>query len=261
MYSLNGNPLDAPEFGWKILSATDWNTAINVERPNLVIPGFDGTVPLRGRVETPTLKIVVGGHRSALLRLRALLVGQTFTLTHSLADGASATVQLTEAPSVATPGSKEDDPWSEMTISLLIPGVYLRSSSTDSTTVLDAASKTVNVLPGLSGSVDDSIIRLTDCTNPEVRDAASNTWVRYTGVIESGQYLRINTRLGRAWRTNSDTWSGGTEVEIQSGVGPYYLRIQPTLTASSTTGKLTVTTSARGENAAITVRAQNAYNL
>jgi hypothetical protein len=149
----------------------------------------------------------------------------------------------------------------EYVIVLSFPGMWYRGELTTETVVLDAATKTVPLFSGLSGKVEDSLVRLTDVSNPRVTDTAGS-WFSYSGTIAAGSFLRFDTTSGRAW-TTGDAWVGGTEVPAStlSFASTPYLSITPEIMSNVMTrrGRLTVTSTARGTAAAISVQGRNSF--
>lgn len=213
-----------------------------------------------GRETAPALALVIGTPYSSLESLRALLTQPALELTKAGQLG-SAAVQLASISQVRV--GMGADPAFEVTVTLDFYDVWYRGPEETFTVPLDAAAKTAPVFPGLSGKVTDTLVRLTDCTSPKVRDNAGS-FFSYTGTIPAGSWLRFDAVTGRAWLTNTDAWTGGTEVDallLGFGSRPGFLRITPefTLTPATRRGKLTVTTTARGDTAAIDIRGHNAY--
>lgn len=262
MYSINGHSLTQPEYSWRVISGTELTAAVEVTRPNLTTPGADGSVPMPGVVSAPVFAIIVGTTLGALEPLRVLLTQPELTLTKVGQNGSLAVELVSFTPTRVGIG---DNPEHEVKIILQAPGVWFRDTETTSTQPLNAASKTVSVFPGISGKVHDALVRVTDCTNPKIKDSAG-TWIAYTGTIPAGSYLRFNCKNGKGFITTTDTWTGGTEVDhslITFGRGPNTLVLTPsfTLTPAERTARLTVTTSARGDTAQINVRGRNAYSI
>lgn len=260
MYTLNGHPLDNPALGWAVSRTSEWVAPASFERTALNVPGVHGSVPMPGRQSAPALAVTVHSPHTGLTGLLTLLKQPALMLEKR---GQAGTAVVEVASVTPTRLSLGENPTFEVSIVFNIPGIDYRDVESTVTTVLDAGSKTVSVFPGISGIVTDSVIRLTDCVNPRVQDSAGS-WFSYNGSISSGQYLRFHAASGRAWMTSGDSWSGGTEVSASSiGLGPrpHYLAVTPefSLTPATRRGKLTVSTSSRGSNAAIAVRGRNAF--
>ncbi|MDJ0338268.1 hypothetical protein [Cryobacterium sp. PH31-O1] len=262
IYSLNGYPLDDLTLGWLVTGSSDWTTGTNIERTSLTTPGYDGSVIMPGRQVAPALGLTIATPYRSLPALVALLTQPELAITQSGKPGSARVLTDTSTPTRVGHGDAENTEFS-VTVVLTIPGVWYRGQTETFDVPLDAATKTVPVFPGLSGKVGDALVRLTDVTDPKVRDSAGSWWT-YTGVIPAGSYLRFDATSGKAWMTTTDAWTGGTEVDSLSlsfGPRPGFLNITPefTLTPATRRGKLSVSTASRGDTAAVNVRGRNAY--
>jgi len=260
--ALNGHPLNNAPLGWTVLRATERHAAHKITRTELTTPRRDGSTPLPGVEATPAQSITVGTEYRSLATLRTLLTQQTLNLTDSNRPG-SADVELASIGF----NSRElgDTPYTEVTFSLAIPGLFFRGPVVTTQAALTNGAVPLTAFPGLTGRVDDAVVRITGpASNPVISDAGgSGTWISYRGDVATGQTLRIDTATGRAWLAG-DTWTGGTEVDstlISMGPSRYFLRITPTLssTLASTRGAVVVETTARGSGAAAEIRGRNAF--
>lgn len=259
MYSINGIALDDQARGWTVLDSSEWTSGTAITRAKLRIPGTDGGFPLRGYQDTPALAIVIGVPHSGLASLRALFNQDALELGRNGTPG-TATVELASLTPTRA-GGAGDAPY-EVKIALEVPGLWYRDEVTTATAVIDSAAVTAAVFPGISGKVRDAIIRVTDVTDPQITDAAG-MFVKYTGTVPAGTWLRFHADSGRAWETTTDAWDGGTEVDplnVSYGRGPGFFHITPYFTDPDTrAGQLTITTTAHGATAAIDVQGRNAY--
>lgn len=259
MYSVNGIPLHDPVRDWAVTSETEWVAGASVSRPSLTIPGMDGSIPMPGSADTPALAIAIDAPRSTLDDLRALLQGPRLYLSR---EGTPGTVYA-ELVSL-TPVKESIDPDPAFTVKAVfrLPGVWFRGDVETFTAALTSASKEAAVFPGLSGKVNDAIVRFTDCTAPKVQDSAGS-FMAWSGTVGPGEWVRFHAASGRAWLTTADEWVGGMEIDplaISYGMGPGFFSITPSFTDPTTrAGKLAVATGARGAAAAIDVRGRNAY--
>lgn len=259
MPSINGISLDDTVRGWTYLEASEWTAATGMARPSLTVPGVDGSVPMTGTQDTPVLPISVGCTFDTLEALKSVFLQPSLDFTREGTPG-SAAAQLNSLSEVRVTGGK--NPQMELKAVLSFPGVWFRGPVETVTAPVTSPSTAVTAFAGISGKVTDSLVRLTDVTDPKVTDSAG-TFVKYTGTVPAGQYLRIDSLTGRAWLTGSDTWSGGSEVDqtlLSFGRGPGFFTITPKFIDPETrTGSLTVTSTARGSGAAIDIKGRSAY--
>lgn len=259
MYSINGIALHDPARDWTVLDSSEWTSATSITRAKLRIPGMDGGFPLPGYEDAPALALVIGLPHSGLASLRTLLNQPTLELGRA---GTPGTVTVELASLTPTRAGGAGDAAYEVKIALEIPGLWFRDDVTTETAVIDAASVTATVFQGISGKVRDALVRVTDVTDPQITDAAG-MFIKYTGSVAAGSWLRFHSDSGRAWLTDTDAWDGGTEVDplaISYGRGPGFFHITPSFTdPDHRAGELTVTTSAFGTTAAIDIQGRNAY--
>lgn len=263
MYSINGFPVHNPGADLSLLDSSDWTAGVSMSRPSLTVPGRAGSVPMEGVEDTPALSLLVGGPRSALIRLRAILSAPTLAFARAGTPGTADAQLATIAFEKIGAGM---DPYMEATIVLNFPGVYFRSpAETAGADLADTGTTTVTGFPGITGRIHDAVIRFTGVTNPRAT-ALDNPrrFIGYKGNVPSGTWLRLHADTGRAWKTATDTWTGGTEVDpltIVSGAGQGFLTLSPHLGAdpmTSTTGvKATYTSPTAG--ARVELRARNAH--
>lgn len=266
MYTLNGYPAHNPTLGWTLTNATEFVTGTTLTRPEARVPGFDGGWEMDGVEDVPALSLTwvvdydkIDGLRN-VLRSPSLILGKGD-------EGRTAVVEL----SAYAPTRKGDsfDSAYEVKASLVIPGIWLRGPEVTETVALETDTKTCNLLAGMTGKVSDGLIVLTGpiATGVRVQDVGGLSWVKFNQPVPAGSSLRIDQTFGRAHMTTSgDGFTGGAEVtqHLETGPGPYSLRLTPTLSAadpSITQPKLRVTSTGRTDTSAISMRARPAYNL
>jgi len=99
-----------------------------------------------------------------------------------------------------------------------IPGVFFRTTSSDSSAISfagDLTNTTLSILAGSTGPVADATIRVTGpCLNPQVTNPTSGTGLYYSGMVAYGEYLFMSSnQLKARISTSSTAWSsGGTDV-------------------------------------------------
>lgn len=262
MYKLNGFSLDSPSLGWTVLDASEWTAGTTMSRPSLQAPGYDGSVPLPGYRDTPALGIVIGTQHSRLAALKTLLEQPVLTLERAGTEG-DAIVQLEGISEERVTSGK--DPYMEVKAVLSIPGVWFRGPVTETAGTTVSRKTVVDVFPGLTGKVTDSLIRFTDITNPKVTDSAG-TFMAYKGVVNPGQFLILDSATGLGRMTTSQKWDQGTEVDpllLSYGRGPAFFTITPFIDKdpAETVGRLTVTATTATETSKVTVRGRSAYSV
>lgn len=271
MYSLNGIPMHNPAAGYSLLDSSDWAAGTSISRPSLTVPGRDGSVAMPDGVEdTPAISLLVGGCRSVLTRLRAILTVSNLSLTREGTPGAAQAELASVAFEKIGTGM---DPHMEATIVLNLPGVYFRSPAetagedllANSSETRPYSSTAVTGFDGITGRISDAVIRFTGCTDPKAT-ALDNplSFIGFKGTIAQGEWLRLHADTGRGWKTGTDTWTGGTEVDplsIITGTGQGFLTLSPhigTDPMTSTTGIL-ATYTAPTPGARAEIRARNAH--
>ncbi len=262
MFSVNGHALDDPARGWLVLEdGTEPRANIEVELESLTVAGRDGVKPLPlGRVGAPVIPLVIETPPEGEQALRSLFRARTLVLTDDTRPGLEVQV---ERLSVST---FEDVNVNEVTVLLRLPGVYWRDDADDTTdpAALGSGSVALSVMAGLSAPVRDALVRVTGgASNLRVTDS-EGSFFEYGAALPSGSFLRFDSETGRAWVTDTDTWSGGTAVTglITTGPGPYPFELTPAFTNPDTrAAEVTVTTSARTGSPAIEFRGRRAYEV
>ena len=264
MFSINGVELDNDTLGWTCRDASTSLSGLTVERPDLIVPGWDGVAEgLDGRASAVAFPLMVETPRANEPALRVLLRSQPLVLTEEGWTGLEARCELL---SISPQGWGPADEVVEVTAMLRIPGVYWRDAgeTTSTPAAIGSASVAVEVMEGLSAPVRDAIIRVAGgVTNLKVADAGGS-FFQYGAVIAEGEYLRFECATGKAFLTFTDVWTGGTEVTglITNGPGPYPFQLTPSFTdPADRVAALTVTSSARSGSPVIAVRGKRAHEL
>ena len=113
---------------------------------------------------------------------------------------------------------------------------------------------------GMSAPVQDAIIRVKGSASGVRVSDSSGAWLILPDV-GAGEWVRFEADSGRAWRTTTDTWSGGVEVSglVDFGGPRGVFEITPSFTdPNNRAGRLTVTTATRS-GAVVEVRGRAAY--
>lgn len=209
-YLVNGVKLDNPAAGWRLLAATLPVSAFTMDKTSIVSAGRDGVVQSfarRGGV-VPQFEVMVPS--ASWETLVALFAAPVLTITRDGVAGRSMTGSLKSS------SAPKYYPRSELVSAIFyvdVPdGAWRGTESTSSLVPAAVGGAALTVFSGLSAPVQDALVRVKGpITNPEVTDA-SGAFFALTGSLTASQYLRFDSASGRAWRTTSDTWSGGDEV-------------------------------------------------
>lgn len=266
VYLVNGIALDDDTRGWVCRDESRPLAQFDVELTSLQAAGRDGVVPgLRRRQGAPTIMLMVETPEEHQQALRSLFTQKTLILTNP-----------TKYPDLQAPvelvgrspfGYGDADEVVELTVMLRIPELFWRDDTvtTSDAAALGSGSVQVEVMAGLSAPVRDALVRIKGgVTDLRVADA-DGSWFEYGAALANGHYLRFDSATGQAWDTNSDTWTGGTEVTgyISTGPGAYPLELTPQFTTDpdDRSALLTVTSDTRTGAPTIEVRGQRAYEV
>jgi hypothetical protein len=266
VFSLNGVPLDNPARGWLVRDLTSPLTSIDTELAELAIAGRDGvqTLDQRPRNVGGPLPFVIEAPRSGLPALRTVLRQRPLTLTWTEYPELEA---LVDHVSRFPQGIGNADEVVEVNVMFRIPGVYWRdiAESTSDPVVLASASQVVEVFPGISAPVVDALVRVKGGAGGLRVEDAGGSFFTYGQALDAGDYLRFDSRTGRAWVTDTDTWTGGVEVSgyIDGGPSAYPLELSPVFDSDpdDTRAVLTVTTTSRTSSPTIEVRGHGAHEI
>lgn len=261
MYALNGFDLDENTLDGHLGFASQPFAGLNRQTNSFARGQRDGRVSVRSRLEAPVVALVERIPTGSLQAFEALLNSPSLVLSKTDGSGVEAPVELTSA---SVENLATADPFVDVRFTLQFNDVFWRSSAevTSTATAIGSNSVAVTAFPGISAPVRDAVIRVKGgVTGLTVADSRG-TFFNYTAVLLSTEWLRFESATGRAYKTTTDTWTGGTEVTslIDNGPGPYYLEVTPTFTdPSSRHAELTVTSSARTGSPTVQVRGKNAF--
>lgn len=219
MYSINNIRLDNPTLGWKLMAPTEPLSALQVRRTVTERSGRDGVFSGPASRGPVTLKFVVRtpkANREALLALFASGVLEVREV------GAAARVAYGELLS-STPEKHypKADIYEDAFLVRIPQGCWRGNQIT--TPVIDIGRQvtTFELFDGLSAPVQDAIVRIRGPVYivSVIDSSGSRFW--YGSTIPEGRYLRFHSDTSRSWITDTDTWSGGTEVSGAIGMnGP-----------------------------------------
>lgn len=261
MIRVNGVLIDQPERGWTLLPDSELFSGVSSVFSRVDVAGRDGSLMLPGKASPAVVSIRVHCSMAMYPALLALFRGQDLTLTRDDFPALSAQGRML---SISTDRVGIAVDWIDVTVVVELPGAYWRAKSLSTAVIpLTAASAQADVLAGMTAPVQDALIRVTGASGVVVTDSAGS-WVQFP-TVAAGQYVRFDASTGRAYRTTTDTWTGGTEVSGQVDFGgPRTLfEITHVLNPSTltTTGHLTVTSTTRESGAAVSVRARTAHAI
>lgn len=224
--------------------------SVEVRRPGRdgegIVPTTTGAVFYRLVVQTPR------AHFETLLAL--LKYGRML----SWGDGREARFVFQSNTPV---GYGPADALIDVTFVVKVPGAFWRDREASTVSApLGALSVPVPVFADMSAPVQDGVIRVKGAaTGIQITDA-SGAWLTLPDVA-AGEFVRFDMDTGRAWRTITDTWAGGTEVSglVNFGGPRGVFEITPSFTdPNDRAGELTVTTASRS-GAVVDVRGKAAY--
>lgn len=258
---------------WSIQAGSLWRPPVAVRRSVLTVPNRHGTVRTsRPPVfEEPVVSLemrckgVMSSLEAAYNELQSLLTAPGLVL------GRSSGGITTSAPVefvTASPGQFIADTIADISVQLAVPGVFLRTTSVDSTPEVVTTGEVVS-LPGLAAGtapVGDAVLRFRGAaTSVSIVDVVSGTGISWTGTLTNSQFLFLHPATATARRSSSsaDWASGGTDVSGGlSYPAPGLLQIWPRMAAADPAvraASVTVTGAGFDANTALTVRAQPAY--
>lgn len=257
-YSINGVSLDNSAYGWRILADTRPHIAVSRELTIARHMGRDGGKLLNRTNDTAMLKFMMVADTNQWENLVALFSGGSLSITTTLKPGYVAEGILASM-SDPEPFARSNKVMGDFIVE--IPDGTWRGALSTST----AATGTAVLYPGLSAPVQDALVRVKGpVENPQIVDS-SGAFISFKGTLTNTQYLRFESDSGRAWRTTSNAWSGGTEVSglVDYGGPRGVFEITPTFPTpsnpASREGRLTLTAATTGEGHGFQVRGRPSF--
>lgn len=257
---------------WNVQAGSLWRPPVARRRSVLSIPGRHGTVATtRPPVfDEPVVALelrckgVMSTLEAAVNEVQALLSAPGLTLGRS--SGGVVTSAPVELVSIS-PGQFVADTLADVSVQLAVPGVFLRSTSVDSTPEPVTSGEVVS-LPGLAvgtAPVGDVVLRVRGAaTSVSIVDVVSGTGISWTGTLTNSQFLFLHPATASARIATAADWaSGGTDVSGSlSYPAPGLLQVWPRMAAADPAvraASVTVTGADFDANTTVTVRAQPAY--
>lgn len=262
-YRINGVALNDRTRGWTLVRESIPVSSLEYTNNTFDISGIDGTIAFPTTRRPVSFTFTIKSALESRPALLALLSSPSIVITSDdpARSNYSASGYLIGS-SVDT--YHEALGWAKDSFVIEIPGGCWRSTTTTTSPVVTAVAPSVvfDVFTGISAPVQDAIIRLKGpLTDAQVQDSSGSFFV-VEGAIADGSFVRFESASGRAWLTTSDTWVGGTELtgEVDYGGPRGMFEITPNFTNPDTrTGKLTLSQTALGTGAGVSVRGRNSY--
>lgn len=261
MYSINGVPLDRDPFWW-LEGRTKTIQELDESLSGVTVQGRAGVVPVPSSPSAPMWPIYMRVQRAHVEALSALFrAGGSISYTANPARSVGFSLAGRSIQDELYVGG-----WAIVLFTVRLDGAFWRDTTESTSTAASLASASVAVtglFPGLSGSVQDMVVRVKGVTTGlQVTDTAGS-WFTYAPALTGSQWLRFEAASGRAFITSTDVWTGGADVSgaVDFGGDRGIFEITPRLAPadpSSRDGRLTVATATR-TGATIQVRGRGAY--
>jgi hypothetical protein len=260
VYSVNGIALDNPSKGWSLLSASKLRTEAAWAVSSVPILGRDGVVAGIAPDAGPSSLVVVVDTPVSELPALHVLFSEGGALTY---DGYSGRSLAFETLSMSVTEAADDNSYVQATYVLRAPGTWWRDAADSTSGSTTLGSNTPHtVVSGLSAPVPDALVKVKGAvTGLQVTDTGSGSWFTYSQALTASEWLRFESDTGRAWKTTTDVWTGGTEVtgDIDFGGPRGVFEIWPSWSDPSTRiGQIYVSTATRS-TASVQTRARGAY--
>lgn len=244
MIRVNGVSLDYPEMGWVLRPGSVPYSAYEADLAKISLPGRDGNVPSPSAIRAPLWPLTVNTTPDGWEPLLALFRSSTLLLTRDDRPGLEIIARFaTSNIEKVYPGNK----FVEVTFILELTGAYWRSQAVSTFSTVGGR---VVCWPiggdhgGLSAPVQDAVIRAKAPASPIQVTDSSGAWLTLPAA-SGGQWVRFEADSGRAYRTTTDTWVGGTDIsgQVDFGGPRGVFEITPTIVAGpdDRAGILTVT--------------------
>jgi len=259
-YLVNGVVLDDPSRGWRLLAATLPRSGLTMSTSQSTRPGRDGFKQLpstRGGV-VPQFEVLVPA--ADWEELLAVFTAPALVISRDDAPGRVAVGSLKSS------SSPKDYPRSGMVSAVFyveIPdGAWRGGEEVTALFVTGPAGVTGSLFPGLSAPVQDAIVRFRGpLEDPQIVDP-SGAFIAVDGTIGDGEFLRFESDRGRAWLTDTDSWTGGEEVSglVDFGGPRGIFEITPQFTdPAERTGQVTLTQASYNTGSGFQVRGRAAF--
>lgn len=217
MFRINGVDLENSTYGWICRPGTIPYSAITRKVSGVESHGRDGYEPVAA-TDAPVLwPIKFNTPESGWEALQALMRQPLLTLTRTDRPGIHA---LGRVASSGIDKVFSRNEWIDVTYYVELFDPYWRDATTTTTTPasLSPGATTLNFFAGISAPVQDAMIRVKGpATGLRVTDSGSS-WVSLPNV-GANEWVRFESESGRAYKTATDAWTGGTEVSGQVDFG------------------------------------------
>jgi hypothetical protein len=269
MYSINGQPLDNPTFGWTLLRRTQLLTGVTKNLSTVTVPGRNGAIQgIPAFKGVPSATLVIRTPDTGLEALYAVFEKNGGRGLMNLTEDTSRVAEF-ELASIDPQGINAEDELINVTVTIRFPTADWRDTAQTITAPATPGSpvSTFNVLAGIGSDIADGDIFIGGgFGNMELRDIGSGSWIKtvITWPTIAGTGLLYVGSTGQAYRANTATpWTPTADmsqyVTVSGGGG---FRVTPTWTTnpSDRIAKVELTTTSQS-GVTFRVRAFNAYAL
>ncbi|MBB4072042.1 hypothetical protein [Canibacter oris] len=216
MYKVNGVPLENTH--WFLLDGTQPQLNVTLEHTRVRQAGRHGVLIVPGATAQPAqIQFVLRIARAHRGTLFTLFQSPQLEITHPDKPAMRLYGVLSTASVTNHVGHKDYD---DVTFTVEIPsGTWTGDTVTTPFKPAATGGSNISLLAGISAPVQDAVVRFKGRMNrPQLVDAAGS-YVLFDGELPAGRYLRFHADTGRAWVTETNTWTGGTEVSGQMDFG------------------------------------------
>lgn len=261
MYSINGIELNNPELGWVFRRGSTPVSALEFTATDLELRGRDGVTTFPTTRRPVAFSITI---RSLLSTRSSLLDLMSEPVLDVTTDKKPGLVAKARTISSSVDAYHDALGWAEDTFIVEVPSGSWRDTVTTTAPKLvpTPTTATQTIYPNLSAPVQDAIVRFQGpIQEPQLMDERGS-FVVYKATIPAGQYVRFESASGRAWLTETDTWSGGTEVsgliDFNGPRGRFEITPSGSLTGVRN-GKISLTQLSYNTGSGVQVRGKAAY--
>lgn len=265
-YKVNGVELENPTLGWTLVRGSIPVLPFEINNPTQEKIGVDGVTQYFATRKASSFQFTVKSPLTTRGDLLALFSQPVLVVTDTDKPGWEATGR-TLSSSVEAYHEKRE--WASDLFVVEIPlGAWRGPLVTTPPLQAGSPNATMTLFNGISAPVQDAIIRFRGpVQDPQIVDQQSGSYLAVTGSVLAGEYLRYDSRTGRAWKTTSDTWTGGTEVSgnLDFGGPRGVFEITPRFVATGDptqrNAQLVLTQASFGTGGGFEVRGRNAFIL
>lgn len=258
-YSVNGVSLQNKDKGWVLDRASIPVLPLEYASSTYTSAGRDGDFIAAQQARRPsTFRFSVKAGLDTRRELLALMTGVNLEIQSEKFPGFTAS-GYTISSSVES--YYEAKGWAKDLFVVEVPsGCWRGPVVTTPITVPAPAGAKLTVFPELRAPVQDAIVRIKGpIEKPQITDPRGS-FVVLNATVPANNYLRFDSRTGRAWITTTDTWVGGDEVsgQIDFGGPRGIFEITPPADPTKTDGSVTLTQASYNTGSGFQIRAASA---